>query len=208
MHPTLQLAVDVNIDEEHSCVASAIVNPELATVFVADATALGHVDGGGRALAALFECERRRVALEWSAAYDQATEGSEVQSIELARDRVVREEEEFNARSRRLSTPVNAGRDNRAATRPVDHGAAIDEHEEQSLARSAGTLRTLVNPDFYELVDAEGRVVRGQPFRRRSVERSMTRDRGELVEPMRMSRAPQNRLPLRGFSGSSRFSVE
>ncbi|WP_420627160.1 hypothetical protein [Candidatus Poriferisodalis sp.] len=207
VHPTLQLTVCLTTGDEYSCATNAIVDSALATVFVADAAALGHVDGGGRALAALFEVERRRVALEWSAACDRAAEGSDVLSIELARDRVAREEREFGDRSRLVSTPINAGRDNRVVTRPADRGEAIDENGEQSASHFAGAPRTLVDPELYEIVDTEGRVIQGQQARRPSVERNMARGSGELVEPIRISRAPQSRLPLRGFSGVDRENV-
>lgn len=206
VHPHLRLAVAAVADEVYVCAAKAMVDPALATVFVADELALGHVDGGGRALAGLFVGEGRRVAHAWRAAWDRAGVESEVQRIELASDRVAREEREFAARSE-TSTPTNVGRDNRTETRSVHREASIDEREEQTTSRSASAFRVLADPDLYAIADRDGRIAPGVQRRSASDERVVVEGNGELAEPTPGSRAPQNRLPLRGFSDVDRENV-
>ena len=97
VHPSLALAVTVDAGQDHSCEVNANVDSTTATVFVKMSAALAAVDGGGRALAALFEGEPRRVAHAWLAACYQAQCGLEAHKVELAYERAAREEAEFDA---------------------------------------------------------------------------------------------------------------
>ena len=206
VHPDLRLVVAIHTGEEYTCAVKAMVDPALATVFVADETALGHVDGGGRALAALFVGEGRRVAHDWRVAWDHAGVESEVQRIELASDRVAREEREFTDRSQ-MSTPSDVGRNNRTATRSTDGDTGIGGREEQGASRSTNAPRFLVDSDLYVVAIQDGRAAPSVRPRNSNTERPTVRGNGELIEPTGNSRAPRNRLPLREFSDVDRENV-
>ena len=68
-------------------------------VFVRDPkTDLPRAERGGRAVAALFDGERRRVAHAWRAAWDKAEDGMMAAGLELAQHRAEREEERIRAK--------------------------------------------------------------------------------------------------------------
>ena len=100
VHPSLALSVRVASDEEHDCKVKAKVDTTRDAVFVTNSAVLARVDGGGSALAALFKDGARRVAQAWGAACEQAEEGIEPRSIELAGERAASAEAKLNADSR------------------------------------------------------------------------------------------------------------
>ena len=102
VHPPLALAVEVASGQEYECDVNAKVDTTLGTVFVTEPAVLARVDGGGRALAALFKGGTRLVAQAWRAACDQAEDGTESRPLELAGERAEREEAELDA-DRRLA---------------------------------------------------------------------------------------------------------
>lgn len=58
VHPSLKLAVRVATGSKYDCDVNAKVDTAGATVFVKESTVLARVDGGGRALGALFGAKR------------------------------------------------------------------------------------------------------------------------------------------------------
>ena len=84
VHPSLKLGVRLATGSKYDCEVNAKVDTVGATVFVKEPTVLARVDGGGRALGALFEGEARLVAQAWRVACDQAEDGIKARSVELA----------------------------------------------------------------------------------------------------------------------------
>ncbi len=207
VHPSLSLAVGVASGQEYECKVNAKVDTTLGTVFVTEPEALPRVDGGGRALAALFAGGARLVAQAWRAACDQAVEGTEARALELARERAEREEAEFDADRRLAKMRERTARKHRATRgaagpagdQPPPSHAAEDGREQRRPSPAVPALRTLVDPASLMLVDPRGRIDRGSPGAESSA--AGRRARGaNLNEPRRGSDAPRNRTPLRGYS--------
>ena len=90
VHPSLSLRIRARSyenDEEYISKIIAKVDTAHGSMFINGLSTLPRVDGGGRALAALFEGNTRRLAQAWRAACDQAEEGIEARRVELAQKR-------------------------------------------------------------------------------------------------------------------------
>ena len=106
IHPSLSLRVHAGMDGPGKKYISEVDAKVVATsgsMFISRSSVLPRVDGGGRALAALFEGNTRRLAQAWRAACDQAEAGIEARRVELARQRDERErahmEQEIRSRT-------------------------------------------------------------------------------------------------------------
>ncbi|WP_423921434.1 sacsin N-terminal ATP-binding-like domain-containing protein [Candidatus Poriferisodalis sp.] len=213
VHPSLALAVRVASGQKYDCDVKAKVDTARATVFVTEPAALARVDGGGRALAALFKGGARLVAQAWRAACDQAEEGIEVRSVELARERAARAEAELEAGSHLAEWRKSTAQKHRSLRSPdarpggktQSSDVAGKESRQRQQSPPATALRTLVEPQSLMLVDPMGR--------EDNVSLSSASGTGGkaarsgLNEPKRGSRRPQNRIPLRGYSDVDREDV-
>ena len=87
-HPNLMLSVQVpgsGVGGALHCDVPVRVDPDRRIVFVKDPQRdLPRADRGGRALATLFDGERRRVAQAWRSAWDLAEGGRTATPLELA----------------------------------------------------------------------------------------------------------------------------
>ena len=210
VHPSLKLAVRVATGSKYDCDVNAKVDTAGATVFVKESTVLARVDGGGRALGALFEGEARLVAQAWRVACDQAEDGMKARSVELASELAEREEAELDSRlaewqentaQKRRSSQGSAGRAEGKA-QPSD--AAGDAREQRRPSPPVTAPRTLVDPESLMLVT--GRMDKGSPGAA-SGTAGRAAPGGGLNEPKSGSRGPQNRIPLRGYSDVDREDV-
>ena len=211
VHPSLALALTVAAGQDHSCEVKARIDSTNATVFIKTPTVLAHVDGGGRALAALFEGEPRRVAHAWRAACDYAQDGIEARKVELAHERAAREKAEFDADIRLGSLQgriakrhaSSAGQAGRGRTQSSD--AAGDEREQRKQPPSMAAPRILVEPQSLVLIDSGGRKNEGSPSPASGTGGS-TRS-GGLSEPKAGSSGPESRTPLRAYSEVDKENV-
>ena len=100
-HPRLMLRVQVPEcagGESLICPVHVKVDVDSRKVFVRDPqNDLPRADRGGRAVAMLFDRERRRVAQAWRAAWDRAIDGMTTAGFELAEQKAEREKEEIGA---------------------------------------------------------------------------------------------------------------
>lgn len=175
---------------------------------------LARVDGGGRALAALFEGNARHVAQAWLAACDQAEEGLRPQTLELASDRTERETAELTAdprltglRDRVAQTSGSGlGSADPAASRNQQSQARRDESDQRQQSRAVAAHRTLVDPQSVTLVDPEGRIDTGSPAGANTSSEGAV-SRSGLNEPTYGSRGPRNRSPLRQYSDLDKENV-
>ena len=212
VHPSLTLAVSAADRQEHNCAVKAKIDTTRCAVFVREPALLASVDGGGRALATLFEDGARLVAQAWRAACDRAEEGEPTRHVELAHQRALREAAELDDDDRlaglqqrsdqnHASSKVLAGREiHRDPQYPKERG-----EREQSLP--AYSPRTLVNPQGLVLVDAKGRIEEGSPSPARDTKNSEVSVSSRLNEPTHGSPGPQNRTSLRGYTDLDKESV-
>ena len=163
---------------------------------------LPSADGGGQALATLFQGSQRHLAHAWMVACGRAKEGIEARRIELAQERSEREQEHIEQQLAdfRDMTARNAARGVAKGTRasaPSTGGRQSDKK-----AADLGAPRALVDPDSLVLVDPQGRMEEGAGNPRQSATR-----KSDLVQPRADGVGPQNRTPLAGYSPSERETV-
>ena len=214
MHPSLALAVTVAAGQDHSCDINAKVDSTTATVFVKTSAVLARVDGGGRALAALFEGEPRRVAQAWRAACDHAQDGIEAQRVELAHELAARQEAEFDADDRLdefregivKKHSSSAGQAGLTVGRARSSDAAEDQREQRKQPSPMAATRMLVEPQSLELVDPRGRKDEGSTSSA-SGTGGRAAQGGVLSEPKAGSGGPQNRTPRPAYSAVDRENV-
>ena len=214
VHPHLSLAISVAPDQEHTCEVNAKIDTARATLFVTGREVLARVDGGGRALAALFEGNARHVAQAWLAACDRAEEGLRPQTLELASDRTERETAALatdprltGLRDRIAQTSGSArGSADREASRDQQSEAHRNESEQRQQPPAVIARRILVDPQSLMLVDPEGRIDTGSPGRA-SISGEGAVSRSGLNEPAYSSLGPRNKSPLRQYSDLDKESV-
>lgn len=212
-HPNLMVSVqlpEAGCSGILHCDVPVKVDPARRIVFVKNAHHdLPRTDRGGRAIATLFDGDRRRVAQAWRSAWDLAEGGNLAMPLELAQQKDKRRADEIEAdideqlaaiqeRTGRNDRSADKGRPRRrtqAGDRPINGGTKT------SHAIGAET-RILVDPESLVVVDPHGRVV-GSATRKGSHRRRG----GGLVEPRGDSGTPQNKVALRGYSDLDRENV-
>ncbi len=209
--PSLSLEISA-AGREYDCEVTAKVDTTCATVFVREAAALSRVDGGGRALAALFEGEARLVAQAWRAACDQAEEGIKARRVPLASELAARERAELDARLAEWGENVAKkhhspqGPAGERTKKAPQSGSGADKHEKRGQSSPVTALRVLVDPQALMLVDPKGRTDHKSSDIENRTGESATSDR-VLKEPKGSSRRPQNRSALRGYSDLDKENV-
>ena len=211
IHPSLSLRVHAGMDgpgKKYISEVDAKVDATSGRMFISRSSVLPRVDGGGRALAALFEGNTRRLAQAWRAACDQAEAGIEARRVELARQRDERErahvEQEIRSRtsSFRETTGAKGGVGGRSVKATSSSGEARGGRDAGPKAIDLGPPRTLVDPSSLGIVDPRGRIEKETSGAGRQ------RGRGKgLVDPAQVPTPPQNRTPLRGYSDKDREDI-
>ena len=195
------------------CPVDVKVDMDGRRVFVRDPQRnLPRADRGGRAVAALFNSERRRVAQAWRVAWDRAVDGVETAGIELAQQIAEREREEIGAKIEGGLDALRARTGRKGQTTAVSgRRSGVSDEGNRTSGSATGLdaageakLRVLVDPESLRLVDPRGQVVGVAP---RSVATTPRRG-GELVEPSGTSApSPSSGMPLRGYSDQERETV-
>ena len=185
-----------------------------STAFVKEPAMLARVDGGGTALAALFEGDARLVAQAWRVAGDRADEGISTQSLELASDRAQREA--LSLDDTRPLTQLQASAAQRHHSPRSTAGPGSGESQPSSVAEGEdvrqGTSpenvrRRLVDPESLMIAEPMGAVEYAPLGRRRVIPAGTHRPRAELNEPRVESRQPQNRIRPPGYSDLDKENV-
>ena len=211
VHQSLSLRVHVTSDgarEEYISEVDANVDAAHGSVFISRSSVLPRVDGGGRAIAALFEGNTRRLAQAWRAACDQAEAGIEACRVELARQRDARDrahlEQEIKSRTSSFQevTEGKKGAGVRSGTTTSSTGGARHGRDVGPKAIDLGPPRTLVDPSLLEIVDFRGRIEKGASTRRHQRNHG-----GNLMDPTRTSTPPRNRSPIRGYSDKDKEDI-
>jgi len=204
VHPSLSLRILTNSDDmSDQYISSVDARIDLAynTLFIRNVSKLARVDGGGRAIAAMFQGNARRLAHAWRAVCDKAEDGIRARDIDLAHRQAQREQEvidqgiDSRTRAFQRLTEANAGS---PGSSPIRESVSPSRHRENSNA----SIRVLVDPGSLRIVDSKGRVEYGS----RDVSPNGGRD-GSLVEPQRTSSVPQSRTPVPNYSSVDRESV-
>ena len=217
-HSRLMLAVHVPESAGGGtwpCQVHVKVDVDSRKVFVSDPQSdLPAADRGGRALAALFDGERRRVAQAWRVAWDRAEDGVTAAGLELAQQKAAREKEEMGAEiEKELAVlQTRAGGRPRATAGGHGRGSGVSVEGDRGGngetgpdAADGAKPRVLVDPELLAVVEPSGRVVGGSP---RNVGGPPRRGGGELVEPGgTRPLSPRSRTPLRGYSDQERETV-
>ena len=212
-HPTLMLSVQVpgsGVGGALHCDVPVRVDPDRRIVFVKDPQRdLPRADRGGRALATLFDSERRRVAQAWRSAWDLAEGGRTATPLELAQQKDKRKQEEIEADIDRDLAALQAHTGGNG--RPAGRAGQRRQTPSGERATGGGTgtnearaakPRLLVDPDSLRVIDPNGRVVGSSTRNGRQRRRG-----GGLVEPRESSRVLQNKVALRGYSDLDRENV-
>ena len=211
VHPSLSLGVRTTSDTSNAqyiCLVDAKLDTGQDRLFIRDPSVLARVDGGGRALAAAFRGNTRRLAQAWRAACDRAEDGIEARRVELAQHRADRERADF---SQGLAKSTAAFQERTATAAERSGRSVVSESVTSSTGRqnndgpritTAGNPRILVNPSLLRIVDREGRKDEGKKNTG-----SHSRRGGSLVEPRQESSAPRNRTALPEYSSIDRETV-
>ncbi len=96
VHSSLAVGVNAGLEGDgtrYECEVAAKVDTDRRRVFVQHPEQLPRVDTGGRAIATLFEGDRRRLAQAWRAACDRAESGRQARLVELAEEQAKREQQ-------------------------------------------------------------------------------------------------------------------
>ena len=210
VHQSLSLRVEVTVGastEKYICEVDAKIDTALQRLYVRHPSYLPRVEGGGRAIASLFEGNTRRLAQAWRAAYDLAEDGREADAIELAEQRAKRIKEEtdpgISRRTLRFQerTAESQGSTPRPASKATSRGSQSVRNGSQN-SDNLGAVRVLVDPDSLRLVDPRGRIEGGKKSTHRRTGHS-----GGLADPRQRSTGPRNRTPIPGYSAVDRESV-
>lgn len=212
-HPNLILSVqpDSGTGGALHCDVPVRVDPVRQVVFVKDTQRdLPRADRGGRAIATLFDGDRRRVAQAWRSAWDLAESGRTAKRLELAQQKDKRRQDEIEADIDKelAALQTHTGGKGRSAgkagqrTHIPSGKLTTNSGMEKEYETSAAKPRILVNPDALKVIDPYGQVV-GSSARKGPQQR---RD-NVLVEPRETSRAPRNKVALRSYSDLDRENV-
>lgn len=216
-HPNLMLAVSVPDSigggTQHFSV-HVRVDKTSGKVFVREPERdLPRADRGGRALATMFDGERRHVAQAWRSAWDRAEDGMTTTGLELAQQKAEREREEASAEIKEALEALQArtgGNFDRARSGPVSKSRATntcstsDVEEVPGEMLDYGEVRVLVDPESLEVLNPRGHVVGSFS---QSSSRSSSRQ-ADLVDPSGVKpNPPQGRKPLRGYSDLERETI-
>ena len=215
-HPMLMLTVHLPETAGggiRRCPAHVKADVDVRKVFVRNAqNDLPRADRGGRAVAALFESDRRRVAQAWRAAWDRAEDGTAAVGLELAQQKADREKEEIGAEIERQVEALRTRTGGRRGSSAGRRGGS-GQSDDRDRIRGSGTRpesadeirpRVLVDPEALTVVDPSGKVVGGSP----PSGGARPRGGGGLVDPGgTRPRSPRNRMPLRGYSDQEREDV-
>jgi hypothetical protein len=199
---------------------AAKADPDAAVLYLNDPTLLARVDGGGRAVAALFAADRRRVAQAWLAACDSALAGREALHLQLAEERAAKEEARtaadiaarLAAFRHQTETAHARGRDRAARTTETSTAPTATAGAAAAPTQPAPIPRVLVDPSQLRVADPRGQLVGGRPDSRPGLAGAGTAGgRGQrakdLPVPKPEGAAPRHTAAPPSYTGGTKESV-
>ena len=214
VHPSLSVGVAARREGAgvvYKCIVAATVDRDRGIFYIQNPAELSRVYSGGRAIAALFDRDPRRVAQAWRAACDQADSGRAARVIELAEQRTHREQEEteqgIEERTAKLRDAIaTKHRDlDHPQTRTGTASSTLGHANERANTGSALTPvshRVLVDPDSLMLIDTKGKLEKQQP-----APHSKMTSGGRLAEPRPVTDGPQGKVTIRLYTDLDRETV-
>jgi hypothetical protein len=196
---------------------TAKADPSAGRLYLTDAALLARVDGGGRAVAGLFDADHRSIAQAWLAAVELARSDREVVRLELAAERQAAQEAEnqaaIEAQLRELQKQSKERRGSRrkkpaVPTRtetPATVGKGSPAPPPTPAPAPPPPPRVLVNPEMLQVTDPDGKIV--APAAGDADGSRRRKDARKLREPRPSTGAPQGNSPLRDYSDLDRETV-
>lgn len=214
VHSRLALSVPVARNRAYECEVHAKIDTVNAAVFVSGPEVLARVDGGGRALAALFEGYERLISLSWRAACDRAEEGIHAHKLELASDRTEQSKAVPDSDPRlaqlRSRTARQQDSSRSAPGRPAGNhqpvASAAEDGDDRNQSSPEAALRTLVDPQSLKLVDPRGRTNTGSPGTAAGSDDRVSAG-ARLREPLIGIPGPRGRTPPRAYTDLEKEGV-
>lgn len=205
-HPDLrvQLAGVSGWNERELIPVRAKADIERSALYVRDGLDLRRVESGGRAIAALFKADPRKVAYAWLAACDMAQEGLTADEIVAAEEAQKLEEEKLAQSVLERARQLQAETANRKAAKSSKHPRASAPPPAPQAPTPAPALkpRVLVDPDRLHLKQTQGELQeKTQPP---SPER---RPSTSLPNPRSSSSPPADRKSLPTFTGRTKETL-
>jgi hypothetical protein len=199
-HPSIEIPVVAKADVE----ANAL--------YLSDHRVLRQVDGGGRAIAALFTADQRRIAQAWLAACVAAEEGRAALELALAEQRQAEERDHTDAKmAERLAAfrqEAAAGHTGSERRRPSSARSEPVTAPNTSATPPPPLPRVLVDPAALTVADPQGRLEEAAGDGRTAA--SSRRDgpgTGTLPAPSRNGATPRSWAPAAGFTQQDAESV-
>ena len=215
VHPSLSLGVTTGREGAgvlYKPKVAAKVDRDRGIFFVQNPTELSRVDSGGRAIAALFDGDPRRLAQAWRAACDQAESGRLARVIEIAEQRTQREQAQTEQQILERTAKFREGTAAKHRDHDHPHGrsritssssvAHANEREDTGSTVTLASHSVLVDPDSLMLVDPLGKLEKQEP-----TPRPKTTGDGRLAEPRPGTGGPRGGLSIRLYSDLDRETV-
>jgi hypothetical protein len=203
-HPDLRVRLTgiTGWSESELIAVRAKADIERMTLHMLDPVELRRVDSGGRAIAALFKADPRKVAYAWLAACDKAEEGIAAEEIVAAEETQKQEEEKLARSVLERTRQLQAESANRKS---IKTGKPPNPTEPAAPPPAARTLkpRVLVDPNKLQLTQPNGKVQeRTQPLPNPEKRRS-----APLPEPRSSGSPPTDRKSLPTFTGRTKETL-
>ena len=214
VHPSLSVGVSAGREGAevfHECKVAATVDQHQGIFYIQDPTELSRVDSGGRAIAALFDKDPRRVAQAWRAACDQAESGRTARVIELAEQRTHREQGEteqgIEERTAKLRDVIATKHQDHQHAQARSGNASSSPAQARERANAGSALtgvshRVLVDPDSLTLIDTKGKLQKQVPG-----PHSKITGGGRLAAPRQATDGPQGKVSIRLYTDLDRETV-
>ena len=177
---------------------SAKAAASLKRIYVDDGDLLGRLDGGGRAIAGLFDADHRRVAQAWLAAMESALANEQAEGLRLAEERALEETRHNDALIEMQTLSIQQQVNARRALGTARPGGG--RHQLSSAPQTTGgnslPPRVLVDPSKYRVVNPDGEIVgTSTPPSPRPHKNPLP-----LREPRRNGEGPQQRSSQRAYT--------
>jgi hypothetical protein len=209
VHTDLQVRIAVPESGDHTIRVIAKAQLATATLYVDHPNSAAKSDGGGRAVASLFDANHRPIALAWRAAWEKAEDGIVARQVLLAEQRAKLEQEEARkAIAQRLqefqatAAAAQQAKGRSTATKTV----ATNQKDTNTTDNPAGHHRTLVDPDALNPTDKSGVILNGSSGSNGKTSGETTKER-KLAPPNRDGGSPRSRTAPPVYTQITKESV-